>query len=427
MSTKNTKQRKRIFSVNLLFWLIGLLPTQAQYIAEDLPQYPFVNYDANRFEFPGDSSSWNSLFARFDTLILEGKGQIRIVHIGGSHIQAGVLSGSFASRLQNFNPGLEGSRGFVFPYRITRSNNPRGYANSYEGPWEYCRSVNRKKQCLLGLSGLSVSTHSKSASFGIWPRQMEGGMANYSFTKVKLWYERDSSSFTPLINGVPMQHYNDTLGLAQYHMPSPTDSLELSFDTQAPGTHFTTYGLLLENDMPGITYYPIGLNGSTIPAFLRSELLEKHLAAIQPHWIILTLGTNDGYGRNFDPEVYRQRYAELLDKLKSVAPDAAILLTVPNDDFLYRRYPNPNTAKIADEIRKLCTQRGLALHNFYQIMGGYKSIIAWKRAGLARADLIHFTHEGYRLQADLLFEAFVKAYDNYLNAQNSAPAQAQKK
>ena len=34
----------------------------------------------------------NNFFARYDTLLREHKGKLSIVHIGGSHVQAGVLT-----------------------------------------------------------------------------------------------------------------------------------------------------------------------------------------------------------------------------------------------------------------------------------------------------------------------------------------------
>ena len=39
---------------------------------------------------------------------------------------------------------------------------------------------------------------------------------------------------------------------------------------------------------------------------------------------------------------------------------------------------------------------------------------SWTRNHLLRADGIHFTPEGYRLQGNLLHQALIKAYNEYV-------------
>ena len=46
-------------------------------------------------------------------------------------------------------------------------------------------------------------------------------------------------------------------------------------------------------------------------------------------------------------------------------------------------------------------------------LGGRKAIARWYEAGLANSDRIHLTHEGYRLQGELLCDALIRAYNDY--------------
>jgi hypothetical protein len=92
----------------------------------------------------------------------------------------------------------------------------------------------------------------------------------------------------------------------------------------------------------------------------------------------------------------------------------AVLLTVPNDSYLYRRYVNPNTEKVREVIQDLGRKYGCGVWDFYGIMGGLNSIMVWQRFGLAKRDRIHFTKSGYILKGDLFFNAFLKSYDDYL-------------
>ncbi len=101
-------------------------------------------------------------------------------------------------------------------------------------------------------------------------------------------------------------------------------------------------------------------------------------------------------------------------------PLAAILLTVPNDSYLYRQYVNRNTARARDAIMDLAKEHNCGVWDFYTIMGGLNSILVWQRFGLAKRDRIHFTGKGYLLQGDLFFNAFLKSYDHYIDDINQS-------
>ena len=42
----------------------------------------------------------------------------------------------------------------------------------------------------------------------------------------------------------------------------------------------------------------------------------------------------------------------------------------------------------------------------------------WYKAGLTARDKLHFSRHGYFLQADLMFNAFLKSYDQYTENKN---------
>ena len=53
-------------------------------------------------------------------------------------------------------------------------------------------------------------------------------------------------------------------------------------------------------------------------------------------------------------------------------------------------------------------------------MGGLNSVTLWYKAGLTARDKLHFSRHGYFLQADLMFNAFLKSYDQYTENKNKA-------
>jgi len=407
-----------------IFFLLTAQKSQAQDYPYDIDSYGFINYKKNKFTIFSDTA-YRQLYQKFYTLITEGKGQINVVHLGGSHIQAGTLSGYFGARLQRLFPGLKGSRGFVFPYRIARTNNPTYLRTKYSGNWENCKSTKRRQKCTLGLSGISVTTRDTSARVLITLKHLF--FPHYDFQKIKIFYPNDSSSYeVDIANYQGVKRVSrHSLGYTLFEIEGHIDSLQLKFTKTSPQqNHFTLYGISLENDEPGITYHSIGINGTSIPSYLRSQLLPQHLQALNPDWVIMTLGTNDAYTRKFKPQVYKANYDSLISRIKRAVPNVNILLTVPNDSYLYRRYPNKNTAKSRDMILQVAKKYDCVVWDFYEIMGGLNSILLWQKSGLALRDKVHFTRRGYLLQGDLLFNAFLKSFDNYLEnrqLQNVSP------
>jgi lysophospholipase L1-like esterase len=396
----------------IFFWLTVIV--RAQDYPYNIEYRDFVRYDLNKIEFYKDSSAYINLYQKFDDLIFRGEGQINVVHFGGSHVQAGALPGRFSERLQTMHPGLVGSRGFVFPYNLTRTNVPRNYYIRHTGTWTSCRNVEYKKKCTLGVSGLSTTTTSTASSLNISLRP--DSYLPYTFNRVRVLHDVSASSFRLNIQNVENEiiEVNTEQGYTLYQLKSEANFLEITFSkTDSLQNQFTLYGISLETDQPGITYHGIGVNGSTIPAFLRCDLLENQLKALRPDWIIMTLGTNDAYSKKFNPEYYYTNYDSLITRIKTILPNVPILLTVPNDSYLFKRYVNQNTQLVSEQIKKLSAKHNLASWDFYNIMGGLNSVTLWHKEGLTANDKLHFSKAGYFLQADLLFNAFLKSYDNY--------------
>ena len=67
---------------------------------------------------------------------------------------------------------------------------------------------------------------------------------------------------------------------------------------------------------------------------------------------------------------------------------------------------------------ELAKKHNGAVWDMFQVMGGLKSANIWMARGLLKRDRIHFTREGYNLIGDLLFNAIMEAYENYLIAEN---------
>ena len=414
--------RSRVISLLVGFFFLQVCPAQQKYYPFEVDNYPFINYQKNKISFFKDSSNFAQVLSKFNRLLFEGNGQLRIVHIGGSHIQADVYTHRLRQRFSEFQNGLSGSRGFLFPYRVAKTNNPRNYKIKYEGEWDYCKNVKKKADCKLGLSGISIITQDIYSKVQVTLNN--DSSLYYDFNSLKIFHDLDSTTFDINLNGkadIISQNRNDSLGYTEYIFSDFMDSITISFSRiDSSQTNFTLYGLYFENNDPGVVYNAIGVNGARLDSYIECELFESHLSALNPDMIIISIGTNDAYTRRFNQEKYRTNYYRLLAKIKEAQPNATILLTVPNDSYLYRRYINRNTEKVKNVIFDISKNEGYGVWNFYEIMGGLNSSYIWYRTGLMTSDKIHFNRKGYNLKGDLFFAAFLKAYDNHLvGKQNS--------
>ncbi|MFC2114977.1 GDSL-type esterase/lipase family protein [Bacteroidota bacterium] len=401
-----------------LIWSFPVLSQSSEY-PYTIPEYDFIHYDSNEFVFPGNSSSWQDFFAGFSRLIKKGEGQLSLVHIGGSHLQADIYSHRIRNRLQTFQPGINAGRGLIFPYSVAKTNNPSNFLVSYTGKWTSCKNTERNRICPLGLSGISVTTTDTSARIRIsFPEQ---NIVPYDFNRIRIFSQEDSLSYDISIDTDSEILETETPGEGTriWTLEHHVDNLEIILQKTAKSQQrFTLFGISLETDDPGLVYHSVGINGAKIPSFLRCSLLSDQLSDLSADMVILSLGTNDAYTRYFDPIAFKQRYDSLIRIIRYAVPGAGILLTVPNDSYLYRQYVNRNTARVREVIMELAKEHNCGVWDFYSIMGGLNSILVWQRFGLAKRDRIHFTRKGYLLKGDLFFNAFLKSYDEYLDRTN---------
>jgi len=377
------------------------------------PKYPFIQYDNAILILPEDEQKIENLFSKFDSLILFGQGKIKIVHIGGSHIQADVYTHQVRKRLQTLQLDMNGGRGFIFPYRVARTNNPSNYRVSYTGTWETCKNTQFNRICPLGLSGISVSTSDKFASININPNN--DPEISYSFTRVKIFHNPTHYNLNLIVNDSAFSGtYDEIGGFTDFEIPeSWIMKLQLS-RADSLKEAISIFGFSLENDNPGVVYSSIGVNGARLSSFINCQYYSQHLASLDPDLMIFSIGTNDANTRDFNQIKYKIEYEQLIEISKMAAPNAVILITVPNDCYLYKRYVNKNTEKMKDEIISLASRENYSVWDFYSVMGGLNSSQAWYNNGLMRYDRIHFNKEGYQIKGDLFITAFLRAWEKNL-------------
>ena len=405
---------------NILYTLLFILILFAKGSAQDYPleidYYNFIHYDKNILEYEGNAKQYyDRFFEKTNKLVLQGDQLIHILHIGDSHIQADYFPGQMRNRIQTLNKDGISARGFLFPFRAAKTNNPPDFKVETTTQWERCRSVTKGYGCALGIAGINIKSSDSISTLTI--KAAEGDYLPYSFNKIRIFHNLQEVYYDiEVLNyeGPVSRTYHYDQGLTEIEFKHELNRVDLRFtrldSIKAP---FVFHGISFESNDPGIVYSSVGVNGAETRSFNKCYLLQNQLKALNPDWMIISLGTNDAYMRNFNSANFYANYDTLISRIREVLPDAALLLTVPGDSYRSRRNPNYNTSKARDQIKLLAKKHHAAVWDFYEIMGGQNSINYWYAKGLANRDKLHFTKAGYKLQGDLLFNAFLKSYDSF--------------
>lgn len=381
-------------------------------------KYPFLNLDKNQIDFYGKSSEFDAFFEKLDQVVLEGEGEINVLHIGGSHVQGGTLENTMRKNLQSLAPGLKGHRGLIFPYTLAKTNNPYYYAVRKTGKWEGARISVSNHYSEWGISGVTATTHSPSSTATIYAREE---VDRLDFTKARIFYHQCGCSYEPIVmdDGIIASRIDSVGSFLEVTFSSPQDTLAIALrKTDDSQSQFILQGIQLLSDQPAVVYNAIGVNGAKTSDYLRSQNFSEQMKMVAPDLVIFGIGINDAntYAKKFNQKAYEENYEELVRIMREANPDAAILFMTNNDSYFQKRYPNPNIYKVRDAMVNVSKKVDGAVWDFFEIMGGFDSIRYWEAYDIGRQDKIHFSPEGYALQADLLFTALRKSYGDYLSA-----------
>lgn len=391
--------------------------------------------------YPGDSVSMHRFYRKLanaqDTII-------HILHIGDSHVQGGEISHTLRTR---FAEGFGASdRGLLFPYRAAKTNSPGDYRIFANGRWTSARITNRNPSVALGLTGAAVITADSAASLLLTLRER----GKWSFNRLTVEGEASDSVVQPILvvgsdTVMPTQGWSFDLtdSVVLHRLGEPyLDSCLIRFmglgkvrkapvatkgnprpkANYAPldSAHYAVVrGIRTESDRLGVVYSESGINGAGVNNWLRTtNLLEQQLDQQKPDLVICALATNDANvpPAMFDTAAFKANYRQLIDRILSVNPEAALLFLTGNDCWInvrnMRRQPNPNTSKARTAISELAREYNAPYFDVFGLMGGFNSADRWVRSALMRPDHIHFTENGYHLLGNIIYNAMMKDYQS---------------
>lgn len=389
----------------LFFWSLLL------WAQKDTATYFFLLKDSNVFRFWGDQCNYDSLFLKFNDLQISGEHQIRILHIGDSHVQADIFTNQIRRNFANTFFHLIGPPSIAFPYGILKSNSPVTSNLFCNGNWNAYTLVGKPQaQSLLGFTAITSDTCHSKMMFTINKRAIQ----NVSFNKILLFANNDSINIILKSPSVEKQSYlilNDSIAIWQFDLNNYLDTIHFDIKLKSDSIPFIFYGLVAMNDDPGIVYHSLGLNGAKAATFLNT-LLPEYIKIMHYDWVIISLGTNDCYMAQMDSSMVYKSFEQLIRNIKNACPHIPIMLTTPMEHYRKRKILNLNVALIRDILMQVAKNEHCAIWDLYTIAGGYGSMMQWYHHRLTVGDKLHLNTRGYHLVGDLFFEAFMNTYLN---------------
>lgn len=390
--------------------------TSSQYSKDSIEysRYPFINLKENII------CNQKELYPFIDKLFqLENthKGNVTILHIGDSHIQADFFSGKIREFFQ-VNYGNAG-RGLVFPYKAANSNDAYDITSMASDHWQNKRIIQTENPIPIGISGFTLSSNKtfSEIQIGINSKRLK-----YEFNCIKIFHDKFENSFDFVLldknrhkigyinaSDIEANPFVSTLRLDKMHQSLILQTIKTN-ETQQ-GTNF--YGIIFENNYPGVLYHTIAANGAFVHHYLEAKYFKEQVKAINADLIIISLGTNESLNPPFIGKHFKMQLEQFTKILKETNPNASIIFTTPPDSYQKKKFKNKTTQLVQESIIDYCKQNNYAYWDLYTIMGAFASFDKWEQNGLAQSDKIHYTAKGYYIQADLFIKSLIKTFNNW--------------
>lgn len=398
--------------------MLAAMQLPAQWL-RDIPDYSCVHNKKSVLHCPANCIALDGFYRSLDSLLLYGGKGVRILHIGGSHVQADILPHRLRLNFAALGYNITASRGVLFPMHLCKTNASPYYTITATGTWDYTTLMNHRLPLQLGLTGMAALT-TDTATLNIRLNNHSDEHWNFNTMHILGAASSDSVQIYTILDGDTLYALPDSIDGYVLTLTQPTDTLLLHFDVPE-NNRFILNGLLPANDAPGVSYYSIGVNGAAVPSWLNTNF-EHQLRLIQPQLVIFGIGINDAnvpYGK-FDTAVFKAGYNELIRRIHLVSPNCAFIFITNNDCYTnlgrrHRSSPNRNTLLAQQAFYELARQHNAAVWDTYEVMGGLGSSNQWRDSGLMRRDRIHFSTDGYKLIGDLLFNAIIERYRTHAN------------
>ena len=278
------------------------------------------------------------------------------------------------------------------------------------------------------LSGFNAVAHHAGASLSL---KAKGGLA-YDSVQVAFLKQPGGGRAEVLVDGEPSGDINldgaadqrATLDVnAADHGEQGFHDIAVRSLTDAP---VTVTGVEVNREGDGVSYVSLGFPGATVQLLqkLADDNLADDLKRIAPDVIVLAFGTNEGFNDALDVAAYTAQYEQIVRRLKSLRPQARIVIVGPPDgaradgackpgapgcatpasadsDACHLPTP-PKLAQVREAQRRLAMRLEADFWDWSSAMPSPCGAQVWAAADppLMAHDYVHMTTEGYKQSAD---------------------------
>lgn len=336
---------------------------------------------------------------------------ISIAHFGDSHIQPGWQVALLRDKFQALKG--DAGRGMIFPYAIAKTYSQEDYSSSFSGKWLSANSIHNPPKIALGVSGFVAKTSEKQAEVKFTFKKA----LSLSTTKGTLFFKTSDGAYQlTLTSGGFSQKIvskpSHTTQIAEFILPKISTDLTLTIESQVPDASFEFHGIsLTKPNNTGVIYHNLGVGGASYKALLQQKLFGEQFKQLNADLVILDWGTNDLIYTNQIDENLENTIRSTIRKVRSLNPNAAILLTSVQEAHYKGRHISVAKA-YSKLIREIAQSENTLFYDWYQISGANHSVALWKQQGFASKDGIHLNAKGYRVRAKLLADAIIYALQN---------------
>jgi LysM repeat protein len=425
----------------------------------------------------GNADAIKKFYQKLQQLEQQKNCKLRIIHIGDSHIQADLFTGKMRSLLQQKygNGGL----GFTFPYNLAKTNGNHYIKYNATASFESYRNIYSDTTKPVGLSGIALFTTTKDIAIELQVRDknfvfnslklvmpknqrlfdvaitskeiiMESTVPKTITHKIK---SGEALSIIASKYGVSVAAIKKANGLKSnniqagktlripsnelepkkivrsefepltlfedvasqnYYSQEPLDKIYLVSNSEA--SNYSLNGLILENNIPGLVYSAIGVNGAKASDYNRFPEFYQQLEAIEADLVVISLGTNESFDKQ-NSTIYFDNLQKMIAGIRAKNLSVEILVVTPPPSLFKRKFPNTFVADYAKVIQEKASENSYAVWDMFQAMGGLFNVNKNFSKGYMSKDKVHYSKLGYEKQAELFFEALEYNYEQFKSAQ----------
>ncbi|MBO4741101.1 MAG: hypothetical protein J5605_05595 [Bacteroidales bacterium] len=390
----------------------------------------FITDSSMGFSLPNDDVCFfDKFFAKAEKAASEGK-VVRILHYGDSQIEMDRISDILRAYMQKTFGGL--GVGLIPFSQTIPSLSVKQYATGdfthyssygsediprnrgHYGPMAKCCRVN------------STATANISAATS---DTRDGHLK--SFSKITLLFDNLNGNLTATLsaNGHSERKYSATRGV---------NTLTWQLDTAVTSVSLTVSGLsdiygIMVDGSSGVSVDNISMRGASGHQIrmIDSILLAQSYAKMNIGLIIFQYGGNSVpyLTSQASRDNYAEAMAKQLQRLHNTCPNAQILFIGPADMCKMvngNMQSYPYMQEVVNTLRSMALENNVAFWSMYDVMGGYNSMLTWKKNGLGGGDYVHFSQKGADKMASYLVNAFQTMYELYLFHKDTDPAKFNK-